>query len=266
MIVLLLSAAIAQDAPWDDRLRGPSVDLDTPDRSFGTEGVDIGPMGGSTGFSVSQASVAGSDGGTHAWTARAQVPVDDLQITVGVPFTSYGTPDTRDAGLGNLAIDLAWADGADPDWAVGLAGHVPLGSTYTWVNDAEELWSSVGIDAYYLRRFGTGATTGAVRTAVGIHAPAGYSPYPPVYAKVDLAGLVQSELTDEVALVGEASFSFWDVSPFDVTGLLQVTPTDGLRLRGGMTLPLASWVGFQPAPVPAGAREITLRLQVQAAY
>jgi hypothetical protein len=223
-------------------------------------------MAAGTTFSLAQASVAGGDGGTHAWSARATAPVEDLQLGVTVPFASYSTPGARGAGLGNLAVDVLWLDGPDPDWGFGVTGRLPLGRTYTWVNDAAELWTSGGIDLYYLRRFGEGSTTGAVRTGLGLTVPAAYAPFPQVYATIDLAGMVQTELTDQVALVGEASFAYWDVSPLDVSGLLQVSPTDKLRLRGGLTLPLASWVGFQPAPVPAGARELTLRFALQAAY
>lgn len=267
MIVLLaMLPALAQDAPWDDRLSGPVVDLDAPSRAFPVEGVAIGPVGGSTGFAVQQASVAGTDGGTHAWSARLVVPTDTLQVGVTLPFASFGTPGHRAAGLGNLAVDLAWRGDGDDDALVGVRGHLPLGRAYTWVHDATQLWPGAGLEAYYLRAFGDGPTVPAVRASLGLNGAAPYAPYPSLFPTFSVAGLVQQRLTDQVAVVGEAALTWWDVSPFDLSVLLQGEPREGLRLRGGLTLPMASWVGWQPAPVPGEPREVTFHLQVQTAH
>jgi len=264
--LLTSSPAAAQDAPWEERLAGDAVISEQAD-PFALQGVDVLPIGGRSGLSLAQGSVLGTDGGTHAWSVAGRVNAGHASVRVGLPVTSYRTPDARAAGLGNLSADVLYVDDAvDPEWQVGASIHVPTGRTYTWVNDAEELWSGFGIDAVYQRRFGDGPTQGAIRTALGVHRPAPFDPFPEVYAKVDLAGMVDQRLADGVGLLGEASFSWWDVSPADLSALLRVDPADSLRLRAGFTFPVGSWAGWQPAQVPSGVRETTLRLELHTSH
>jgi len=266
MLLAFLGVASAQDAPWEERIEGDAVEADAPD-DFALQGVDVLPMGGRSGLSVGQASVLGGDGGTNAWSVHGRVNAGHASVRVGLPIAAYRTPDQRTAGLGNLTADVLYRDDeAHPEWQVGASVHVPTGRTYTWVNDAEELWSGVGIDALYQRRFGDGPTQGAIRTAIGIHGPANYAPFPEVYAKVDIAGVVDQRISDAVGFVGEGSFSWWDTSPVDLTAMLRVDPVDQLRLRAGLTLPVAAWAGWQPAQVVSGVRETTLRLELHTAH
>jgi len=266
LLLLLAPSAHAQDAPWEERLPGDAVTSDRPD-PFGLQGVDLLPIGGRSGFSVGQASVLGPDGGTNAWAMHGRVRVGQADVRVGLPVASYRTPHRRTAALGNLTADVLWSDDhAHPEWQAGATVRLPTGGAYTWVNDADELWPGIGIDAVYQRRFGSGPTTGGVRTALGIHGPAAYAPFPDVYAKVEAAGVLDQRITEAVGFVGEASFAWWDVSPVDLTAMLRIDPVDNVRLRGGLTLPVASWAGWQPAPVSSGVRETTLRLELHTAH
>lgn len=257
-------AALAQDAPWEERLPGPAVDLDAPEASpFGTQGSAIESIGGGTGLSVQQASVVGNDGGTHAFTALADVAYDRYKVSVGLPVAAYRTDAGRRGAMGNLtALVSILEDAPNPEWQIGLRLTAPTGRAYSWVNEAHELWPNTGIDAVYLRRIGDGSLHGAVRTAAGLHVPSSWAPYPEVFARVNLAGMLEQDLGEHAGVFGEAALTWWDVSPIDLSAMLWGEPFDGLRVRGGVTLPVASWAGWQPARVPTGARETTLRLEL----
>jgi len=276
--MILLFAAIpslAQDAPWEERLPGEAVSVPhaapqqaAPSRErFGIQGSAIEAIGGGTGVSAGMASVLGPDGGTHAFTGSADVVWDRYKVSVAVPVTAYRADQGYRGGLGNLRATGAWlAPGPDPEWQVGATVTLGTGQAYTWVNEAHELWPDSGIDLVYLRRLGDGDLRGAVRTGLGVHLPSGWAPYPDVFARVNLAGLVEQRIADTVGVVAEASITWWDVSPVDATAMLWTEPMEGLRLRSGFTFPVASWAGWQPANVPAGLRESTFRLELVARH
>ena len=273
MSPLLCALALAQDAPWDAPLSGPAVAIDdrglgrvstaiapTP-AVFGVQGVAIEEIGGQSGLTVEQASVVGVDGGTHAFVAHGQVAWDDYRVDVEAPFVAYRTDDGRRGDLGNLAAAVWWTGGGD--WQVGARYTARTGGAWTWANEAGPLWPEHGVDAMYLRAFGERGWRGAVRAAAGIHLPAGWEPYPRVYARAALGGLLDREIARGVGLVGEMDVAYWDVSPVDVSAMLRVEPVDRLRARVGWTLPVAAWAGWQPADVPSGIREATFRLELQ---
>lgn len=266
-----IAVAFGQDAPWEERLPGEAVPTPaTADQDrdrWGIQGSAIETIGGTTGVGAGIASVIGPDGGTTAYTARADVVWDRYKVSVGVPVALYRSPDGPRGGLGNLTASGSWlAPGPDPEWQVGAEVTLRTGQAYTWVNEAHQLWPSNGIDLVYLRRVGEGDLRGAVRTGVGIHAPSGWDPYPDVYARLNIAGLLEQRVADSVGLLGEASFTWWDVSPIDATAMFWAEPTKHLRVRSGFTFPVASWAGWQPARVPAGTRESTFRLELVARH
>jgi len=276
MLWIVAAAALAQDAPWEERLPGEAVpapaisDANGPtvvrDR-FGIQGSAIETIGGTTGVSAAMAGVIGPDGGTTAFTGTADVVWDRYKVSVGVPVAAYRTPEGARGALGNLSATGAWlAPGPDPEWQVGATVTLRSGQAYTWINEAHQLWPSNGVDAVYLRRIGDGDLRGAVRTGVGIHLPSGWDPYPDVYARLNLAGMVEQRVADTVGLIGEASITWWDVSPIDATAMFWAEPTENLRIRSGFTFPVASWAGWQPARVPAGTRESTFRLELVARH
>lgn len=290
MIAWLALTAAADDNPWSDVLEDdvpvaapepapapepvpepepvpdpvePLTDLEArAEPAVPLETFRIEPTGPGSGLTLVTSSVVGGDGATTAFTARSRVSVDDVSFSLAVPFATWRSADGRDAGLGNLNATLFLRNG---DLAWGAALQVPLGQTTTWVNEAEELWTSGGLDVIAIwQRPGT--LTFLVRGAAGLHFTPGYEPVPATYFKVSGTGAVDLAVTDEVGVTGEASLAWWDVSPFDVGGLVRYDPVDELRIRGGLVLPLASWVGLQPAPVPAGLREATLRVDITAGF
>jgi hypothetical protein len=263
-LILFIAAASAQDAPWEERLAGGAIDIDVlTDSSFGVSGVAIEAIGGNTGLAVKHASVAGNDGGTHAVTAVGDVVWDRYKVSVGMPMATFRTSQGARGALGNMtAAAYVIDDSPNPEWQIGVQATLRTGRAYTWVNEAHELWPDNGLDVIYLRRIGDGSLHGAVRTALGIHAPSGWDPYPDVFARLNLAGLIEQNIGKQAGVLGEASLTWWDVSPIDLSAMAWAEPVDGMRLRGGVTLPVASWAGWQPARVPAGARETTLRLEL----
>ncbi len=275
--MILIFAAIpsqAQDAPWEERLPGEAVPAPSPvdldgdgSERFGIQGSAIETIGGSTGVSAAMANVLGPDGGTHAFTGTADVVWDRYKVSVALPVAAYRTGEGYRGGLGNLSATGAWlAPGPDPEWQVGATLTLRSGQAYTWVNEAQQLWPDNGIDLVYLRRLGDGDLRGAVRTSVGIHVPSGWAPYPDVFARLNLAGLVEQRMADTVGVLGEVSLTWWDVSPIDASAMLWAEPVDHLRVRTGFTFPVASWAGWQPANVPAGTRESTFRLELVARH
>jgi hypothetical protein len=273
MIIALIRCALAQDAPWEAPIDGVAVPMTTRGEGrdaaprggdfFGLHGVSIAEIGGQTGLRVGSGSVVGVDGGTHAFTAEGQVRFDRYKVQLSAPYAVYRTADGRRGDLGNLSATASLIDDqATPMWQVSATLTVRTGAAWTWVNDAAPLWPENGLDVAYQRQLGEKALHAGVRTALGLHLPAGWEPYPRSYAKVDLAALVEQDLGERAGLIGEASLTWWDVSPVDLSVLARFDPAERARIRAGLTLPVASWAGWQPAAVPSGAREATLRVEL----
>ena len=73
-------------------------------------------------------------------------------------------------------------------------------------------------------------------------------------------------LIDRVGVVAETSIQYWDVSPWEISLVGRVDLIDGLRLRGGLALPVAVWAGWTPTDREAGAREATLFADLGAGF
>jgi len=248
-------------------LLGPAYAASPPpvDEPLPREGFVLEPVGGGSGVQLSTSSVVGGDGATTAIGTRGRARLGDVVLAVSVPFATWRTPVGRDTGLGNLSIG-GWLP-AGEGGAIGVVGHVPLGGrAYTWVNEVEELWPGTGMELVYrANRELDGGLTLLGRLSGGLHTSGGYEPVPGLYAKVGAAGGVDLALGEHVGLLGEGSFAWWDTSPLDVAALVRAD-VEGFRVRGGILLPLGSWVGAQPAPVPAGVREATVRFDLCAQW
>lgn len=228
------------------------------------EGLVLEPVGGGSGVQLATSSVLGGDGATTAISTRGRVRWKDTVFAVSLPFATWRDPSGRDAGLGNLTGGV-WLD-AGPRSAVGVVGHVPLGHAWTWVNEVEEIWPGAGLDvAYRADQPTSGPVTWLARVAGGFHTSGGYAPIPGFYAKVALAGGADVAAGEHFGLLGEGSVAWWDTSPFDVSALVRADVA-GFRARAGLLLPLASWAGAQPSPVPSGVREATLRVDLCAQW
>jgi hypothetical protein len=189
--------------------------------------------------------------------------------TIRLPFAAYATNQGRDTDLGNLEIEAWYQLDPTEDFAhaAGLSLHVnPGGQPYAWANRPEEVWPGAGLDGLWqVRTTGFGETTVIGRGGVGLHGTRGFEPFPAVWPRVLAAVGVDQVLIDGVGVTGEASMAYWDISPFEVSGFVRGDPVDGVRLRGGLVFPMASWLGWNPVGTPAGLRELTLVFELSTA-
>jgi len=213
-------------------------------------GLRIQPYGAGTGADVSQAFVLFANGGTNQTTLRARYATGRVGVSVGLPFVAHRLPRglPRDTGLGNLQLDLWYAlKQTDTGWTgLGVEAHgniAPGARSYTWVHDADDTWPGYGLDLALQSRRTNGRITRMGRAAIGVRGGRDYAPWAGSYLTVELAAGADVALGERFGIVGEAAFAYWDLSPFDLTGLLRADLSDGLRVRGGMVVPLGVWVG-----------------------
>ena len=287
-LLILCSLAIAQDDPWgvedtssaeESDSTAPFVieDLDTPTKEdrkrassgeLSPQGHRISPLGGSHNMALAEDAVLGGDGGTNVTTLYTRVVFDDYAVAISLPFAAYRTPDGRTTDLGNLLVEgLVTLSSDDVVHAVGLDFHFnPGGQPFTWANEAEELWPGVGANALYQMRMALADDTALLlRGSFGIHASQGFEPFPKVYPRIGASAGIDQTVAPLVGIVGETTFSYWDVSPWELAGLLRVDPVTGIRARGGFLFPVFSWAGATPIDRPGGMREVTLLLDIQMA-
>ncbi len=233
-------------------------------------GHRVGAVGGRNSATLSEGVVVGGDGGTWMTTVGARVVIDEFSVMVRLPFASYRTPTGRTTGLGNLAAE-GWMqlDASDDfEHAVGVIVSVnPGGSTYTWVNDAAELWPGGGVEGgWQMRTTRFGDTSMLARATFGFHGAQGFAPFPKFYPRAVAAGGVDHALTDEIGVFSEVSLAYWDISPMDIAAFVRADPIEGMRIRGGFVLPAFAWLGWTPMDQPSGFREGTFRLDLQTAW
>jgi len=146
---------------------------------------------------------------------------------------------------------------------VGLEVHLGLAApAWTWANDGRQVWPGGGADVVLQGRT-AGALSYLYRLSFGLHGARAYEPFPGVYARLGAAGGVDWSFAERFGLTGEAAFTYWDPSPFEVTGLFRAAIVPGLQARVGFVFPLAVWMGATPADQPAGIRETTLLIDLQ---
>ena len=142
----------------------------------------------------------------------------------------------------------------------GLEVHANLGtSAWTWANRAEELWPSYGVNAVWQIQYNPGHFlekapdfTLMTRFSGGLVFAKSYDPYPPVYVRLQASAGFDLPLHPLFGVVGEATLRYWDVSPFEIAGLLRADPMPGFRVRTGLVAPLLVWAGAVPTGSPAG--------------
>lgn len=245
-------------------LSAPALAADT------VEGVRIAPLAADTGASLDSRHVVGQYGGTTAVTLAARYNHEDrLVFGLSMPLATYRLPGDagRATGLGNLMLE-GWYildDGSDGGRmsGIGVEAHLGLGaSSYTWVNDATEVWPGTGVDVVYQGR-SAGDLGLLYRGSLGVHGARDYEPFPNAYLRLGAAVGVDYALDDRFGVTAEGAFTYWDPSPFEAAGVFRADIIDGLRARAGIVLPLAVWVGATPVDVKAGIREATLLLDLQ---
>lgn len=241
---------------------------------FVPEGWRITPLGGQHGLGLAETLVVGPSGGTQVTTLAARIAVQDWTLGVRLPFAAYRTPAGRTTDLGNLRVEGFYtfalpAPGGSGEWlhGVGFEGHFnPTGRPYTWLHRAEELWPGAGLNLVYQVRIPSSeGLTWMLRGSAGMHGARDFEPFPGLFAQFGVAGGVDWSVpgTPELGLVGETAITYWDLSPWDVTGLVRLDPVPGLRLRGGLVLPVFGWFGWTPSRLDQGLDELTLHLDVQ---
>ena len=232
-------------------------------------GYRIGAVGGTSTVRAVQKSLVGPDGGSHATVLDATWALERTTVNLGMPFATYRTPGGRNTDIGNLQLGFARLIGDSTSGSysssIGVEGHFNVGErAYTWINEADEIWPGAGVDVVYTGRV-DGDWTILYRASVGAAGAAEFAPFPSWYVRVAAAAGVDRSFTDELGVTGEMSVAYWDPSPWEVSGLLRADVVDGLRIRGGLVLPVSSWVGWVPAARDAGVREATVVVDVSLA-
>lgn len=231
------------------------------------EGYRITDMEAATGLSLHQQLVVGQNGGTNLTLLSARLRLSErMMFQVGVPWAAYRQPYPlgRTADVGNLLFE-GWylLETGDAARGIGVQVHVNPGShAYTWTNDPTQLWPGTGADVLYQAKL-PGSLGLFYRGLAGVHVTSDYQPFPRTWLRLGAAAGVDYDLTDRYGLTAEGSFTYWDTSPLEVSGLFRAEVLDGLRLRAGLVFPLAVWVGATPAPTKAGLREATLFLDAR---
>ncbi len=224
-----------------------------------------------SGVGVAHNAVVGPDGGTTLLGITARYGTDDYAFSVSLPLGAYRTPARgRELAMGNLELAGFYHHGDLGPFAssIGLEAHFNIGdNAWSYVNDPEELWPTYGGNAVWQGELESNQLTVLVRAQFGVHASlAGVRPYPDVYARFGAAGAVDYAVMNWVGIIGEMSVSYWDTSPWEISGLVRVDAIEGVRFRGGIVLPVGTWAGLGPRDDPAGVRETTLLLDANLAF
>lgn len=242
--------------------------------NFKAAGFRIQGYGTGTGVSLGMKTVLGRAGGTTAGTISTNYQTDKWGISASLPFVMHRVPGFRfdntlnySDGLGNLAIDAHYVLNDSKVYSViALETHFNLGSrAYTWVNDGDEIWPSTGVDVAWQGISG-GKLKKLYRLAMGLHFSNGNQPYPSFFPRFSAAFGLDRSLNKQFGITAEASLNYWDTSPFELSAFVRADPLEGLRVRGGIILPVATWAGLVPADQEAGLSESTFLLDMRYAF
>jgi len=235
------------------------------------EGYRIGQVENGSGVGLYNRFVVGPSGGVTAlhFTARYGDPDGPISGSVTFPVATHDTPTGRQIDAGNLELagyyHLPKIGGLTH--SVGLELHARVTErAYTWVNEPEEFWPGAGVTGVWQGQIEKDKLTWLLRGSIGVHSAAPYDPYPASYLRVAASGAADYALNKRFGLVGEMSVSYWDLSPWELAGLVRVDAMKGVRGRAGIVLPLAVWAGATPTVQGAGVREATLMLDVSTAF
>ena len=203
----------------------------------------------------------GGDGGTSATTLETRWGAERYTLAAHLPFATYVTPDGRHVSLGNLGLEGWYLHPLNGYlMGIGVEAHLNVGhGAWSWVNSAEELWPGYGGNVVWqMRTLRDDGTNLMYRASLGFHGASGFEPFPKTFLLFNAAFAVDQRIIDRLGFVGEASFSYWDVSPLEVATMFRGDILPGFRARVGVIFPLAVWAGWCPADQPAGMREATL--------
>jgi hypothetical protein len=256
LLAALPTAALAQVVDLD----GPSAG-ELPPAGLRTtayaEGAQLG---------LGAQAVVGRYGGTTYLPIHLQVGGERWVAGARTGYAGVRTVGGRSADLGNLLVEGLWRGQAGAlEVAAGAEVHFnPGGQPYSWTQRVDELWPGGGVDAV-VQVLKPGQTTWIGRGSLGFHGARRADPVPGAFVRLAATGAVDRALSDRVGLTGEATLAFYEVSPVDLVGLLRVDPLAGLRLRGGVVLPVGSWVGLSPGLLPPGLHEATFLLDLRVA-
>ena len=232
----------------------------------GMEGLRVKSLQTGSGVSVRQLSVFGRDGGTNQTEIRTRYALRPWTVDIAVPFSTYRIPGSRTTDIGNLQLGgwRLYEDG-ETVHGVGVTAHINMGErAYTWVNSATELWPGAGLEvAWQMER--QGDVHWMARAALGLHGAAAFDPFPELFLRFEAAGALDFPVSEKVGVIGEASFAYWDTSPFELSLLTRLDPAPGLRLRTGFVLPIFVWANWMPPDRPAGLSESTWLLDLSIA-
>jgi hypothetical protein len=236
--------------------------------AFVSIGLDTDADGTGSAVGLGTTLVAGGDGGLAAGTLSVRHGAEQWVAAVHVPFAGYRTAAGRDTGVGNLRLEgfRRWS-AAGAVTLVGAEVHLPTGNTWTYAFDGASHWPGGGVTAVVQRRQPIGPADLIARGALGVHGTRGVDPFPGVSLHAAAAAALDLDLpVTGLGATTELSLAVWDPSPVDLGGWLRFVPTDGLRLRGGLVVPLAAWAGGSPGRKPAGAREVGLQADLALAF
>lgn len=261
------------EPPETDADRQPVVDADAPLAGGNVvSGQRIAAYGAGTGVRIRHGAVLFGNRGTNQTDLEVRYSVGKWGVQIGLPVVAHRLPrQPRTLALGNLQVD-AWRQlGRDTGGrytALGLELHGDIGApAWTWLHDADDLWPGWGADLALQHRVAKGRITTISRVAVGVRSAQEYDPFPGTYPTFELALAGDVRLTDRLGLTGETSFAWWDPSPWDATGFVRVDLFEGVRLRGGVVVPLGVWAGATPAPETyQGVREVTALADASMAF
>ncbi len=217
---------------------------------------------GGSGLEVQYAGMVGSDRGVNVWTTRARVTLDQVHISASVPVASYPTGLGQDIDLGNIGLS-AWYDLPyfGLNHSMGLKVHLPAGErAYAWQNSPEELWPGSGLDLLWQGRFGTNGTTLLLQGSLGIHESVDFAPFQDRWVRAGASAVLDRDLGNRFGVTGSLDMQYWDTTPIEMSVAGRADIVTGLRMRGGILFPIATWAGATPADRPAGIREATLFL------
>jgi hypothetical protein len=225
-------------------------------------GIRINAYGSGSGAFASQAFVLGANGGTAQTNLRARWASPMWGLQIGLPVVVSKLPrQPRDVGLGNLQVDAWRRLGSGEGYtAIGLEAHANLGvRSYTWTNDADEVWPGFGADLVVQDQRGNGRLTRMARVAVGGRWARDYDPWRGQAVSLEVAYGLDFAASNRFGLVGEMSLTWWDLSPWDLVGLARVDLAPGVRARAGAIAPIGVWAGITEIdPDLRGVRETTL--------
>lgn len=230
---------------------------------FGPEGLELAPVLAGSAARVAEEWVLGPQGGVAVTELQARLALDSVAVELALPAASYATPGERALSLGNVQT-TAWIrlpDSPGMQATLGLHLAANLGApAWTWAQSPLQLWPATSLGLRWQAVHGAAPLRLLSGASANLIWPQEIAPYPGSALRLGALLGADWSIDEHVGLVAESGVSYWDVSPWRASALLRVDAM-GARLRGGLRLPLASWLGWTPAELQ-GPRELSLVLDL----